>query len=295
MVKSSGVLALRHGDYELELCPEGGGCMTAFRYRGLDVMRPATEAYWQHLEPREAASFPLVPYSNRIADGRFSYGGRDYQLPLNMPPEPHAIHGDGWQAAWTVEMQEPAQAVLTHEPKDTPIIYKSRQHFRLDDKGLTASLDITNTGPGPLPFGFGHHPYFPRTERLTLRAGVQKVWLPDDRKIPKDEVAVPDDWDFSEPKCLAALDLDNCFTGFEGKAAMVWPELGLSLSIEADPVFGHLIVFVPPGEDFICVEPVSNVTNGIHQLTSGRDDTGMKVLQPGEILSGSMRFSVKTA
>jgi len=289
------VIKLEAGDYVLELCPAGGGCITAFRYKNIDVMRPASQAYWDKLEPREAGSFPLVPYSNRIADGRFTYEGQDFQLPINMPPQPHAIHGDGWQAPWTIEVQKPASAVLLFEPKDAPIPHRSRQHLTLDEDGLTASLELTNTGDSALPFGIGHHPYFPRTGGLTLQAEVGAVWIPDERELPKDKIAVPDAWDFMTPKRLAPLNLDNCFTGFGGKAVMVWPETGLTLNIEADPVFGHLVVFVPPGEDFVCVEPVSNVTNAIHQLLDGRDDTGLKRLQPGEIVSGSIRFSVRSA
>lgn len=286
------IVSIEHGPYRLELCPEGGGCITAFRYDGVDVMRPATAAYWKGLEPREAGSFPLVPFSNRIADGRFAFGGRSYRLPINMPPEPHAIHGDGWQASWTVEASTPMQAVLRHEPADAPIPYRARQRFELSASGLIASLEITNTGAHPLPFGFGHHPYFPRTEGLTLETEVDGVWLPDERKLPKDKAVVPDDWNFAEPKRLAALDLDNCFTGFGGKAVMVWPETRLRLAIQADPLFGHLVVFVPPGEDFVCVEPVSNVTNAINQLADGREDTGLLTLEPGETLSGAMHFRV---
>lgn len=294
MAKPSASLTIGHGDYELELRPKGGGCITAFRYRGLDVMRPATEAFWRSFEPREAASFPLAPYSNRIADGRFSYDGRDYRLPVNMPPEPHAIHGDGWQSSWDVEDKEPTRAVLRHEPEDAPIPYQGRQYFALDDDGLHAKLEITNTGPHPLPFGFGHHPYFPRTEGLTLEADLKEVWLPDERMLPKEKTAIPDAWDFSAPRRLAALELDYCFTGFGGKALMHWPETGLRLSIQSDPIFGHLVVFVPKGETFVCVEPVSNVTNAVHQLSEGRKDTGLVVLKPGEMISGAMRFTATT-
>ena len=237
MAKTSSVLVLEHGDYELELCPEGGGCITAFRYKGIDVMRPATDAYWKDLEPRAAGSFPLVPYSNRIADGRFSYGGHDYNLPRNMPPEPHAIHGDGWQSSWDVEAQKLTHITLLHEPESAPIAHRSRQHFSLGSDGLTASLEVTNTGPAALPFGFGHHPYFPLTEALTLEATVNDVWLADERNLPKDKIALPDTWNFSQPKRLADLDLDNCFSGFAGKAVLTWPESRLSLAIETDPDF----------------------------------------------------------
>ncbi|NJO37523.1 MAG: aldose 1-epimerase [Rhizobiales bacterium] len=285
------VMRLEAGDYQLELCPEGGGCITALRYQGLDVMRPATKAYWDGFQPRESASFPLVPFSNRIADGRFTYGGRDYQLPINMPPEPHAIHGDGWLAAWTVELRDACRAILMHEPEDAPIPYRARQIFDLDDAGLTATLEITNTGGHALPFGFGHHPYFPRTEGLTLQAAVAEVWLPDERKLPQDKVALPEEWDLNAATRLAPLDLDHCFTGFGGRAVMHWPESGLELAIETDPVFGHLVVYVPPGRSFVCVEPVSHVTDGVHQLLAGRVDTGLVVLEPGARLDGKMRFS----
>ena len=291
MAETSELVTLRQGDYELELCPKGGGCITAFRYRGLDVMRSATKGYWLNFEPRCAGSFPLVPYSNRIADGRFTYDNRTYRLPINMPPEPHAIHGDGWHGAWTVETESASEAILVFEPKEAAIAHRSRQLFKLDDEGLTVMLELTNSGLHPLPFGFGHHPYFPRTDGMSLKATVSGVWLPDERNIPKDKIDLPPDWDFNRQKRLAALDLDNCFAGFEGKAAMHWPETGLSLVINADPIFGHLVVFVPPGEDFVCVEPVSHVTNGIHQLINGRDDTGLRVLQPSETLRGRMSFS----
>jgi len=129
---------------------------------------------------------------------------------------------------------------------------------------------------------------------LTLEAEVDRVWLRDARNLPNDLVAVPDDWNFSTgPKRLAALDLDYCFTGFGGKATMHWPETGIRLLIEADGIFGHLVVFVPPGENFVCVEPVSNVTNAVHQLAGGRTDTGLKILEPGETLSGAMGFAVE--
>ncbi|MEM9439173.1 MAG: aldose 1-epimerase [Pseudomonadota bacterium] len=295
MSETSEITTLRHDAYELELCPIGGGCITAFRYRGQDVMRRATQNYWANYDPREAGSFPLVPYSNRIAEGRFTYNGRTYQLPLNMPPEPHAIHGDGWQGHWSIEETTSSDVVLAFESKNSPIGHRSHQIFRLDDKGLLVTLEITNTGAHALPFGFGHHPYFPKSEGLTLETAVSGVWMPDERMIPKDRVSLPDAWNFNQPKRLAALELDNCFTEFMGLATMRWPETNLTLTIDTDPIFGHLVVFVPPGKDFVCVEPVSNVNDGVHQLVNGRVDTGLKVLQPGESLMGSMRFSAAAA
>jgi aldose 1-epimerase len=277
----------------LELCPTLGGCITAFRYQDIDLMRPATEEYWASGEPRASASFPLVPFSNRIADGHFVLGGRSYRFPINMPPEPHSIHGDGWTSAWTVESDEPSRAVLGHAPDDTPFPYAARQIFELADYGLTASLELANTNDVRIPAGFGHHPYFPRTHDLTLEMPLGEVWMPDDRKLPSAKVTVPDDWDFSTPKRLAPLTgLDHHFTGGEVKAVLRWPSLGLRLDIDADPIFGHIVVFVPPGRDYVCVEPVTHVANAVNMQEHGNQDTGLQILEPGATLCGAMRFSV---
>jgi aldose 1-epimerase len=59
----------------------------------------------------------------------------------------------------------------------------------------------------------------------------------------------------------------------------------------ADPVFGHLVVFVPTGKNFFCVEPVSNCNDGMNLMAKGRTDTGVAVLEPGATLSGSVMFA----
>lgn len=288
------VVTLAAGDYELELCPKGGGCITAFRYQGIDLMRPATDEYWQTFEPRASGSFPLVPFSNRVADGRTVFEGRTLRFPINMPPEPHTIHGDGWTAAWTVEVQEPARAVLTHAPMNTPFAYGSRQIFELSDDGLVASLELTNSSDKKIPAGFGHHPYFPRTDDLTLEMPLSEVWLPDERKIPSKKLSVPEAWDFSSPKRLAPLtDLDHDFTGGEARATLHWPERGISLDIDADSAFRHVVVFVPPDKDYVCVEPVTHVANAVNMLATGDKDTGLQILNPGETLQASMRFRAR--
>ncbi|MDH3658687.1 MAG: aldose 1-epimerase [Alphaproteobacteria bacterium] len=285
------IVSIEHGPYRLELCPKGGGCITAFRYDAIDLLRPATDEYWQTYEPRAAGSFPLVPFSNRIADGRAVFEGETYQFPINMPPEPHSIHGDGWKAAWTVENAGPARAILVHAPSDTPFPYAAKQIFELSDEGLVASLEITNTGERRIPAGFGHHPYFPRTDDLTLEMALPEVWLPDERHLPVRKEPVPEAWDFSTPKRLAPLvELDHDFTGGEVRAVLQWPKAGIRLSIDTDPIFRHMVVFVPPGRDYVCVEPVSHVGNAVNLAADGRADTGIETLEPGETLEGAMTF-----
>jgi aldose 1-epimerase len=102
----------------------------------------------------------------------------------------------------------------------------------------------------------------------------------------------PAAWDFGQAARVAALTLDNCFGGWNGAAEIAWPERDLSLAITADPLFGHLVIYVPPGRDFFCVEPVSHANDGFNLAARGVADTGVRVLAPGESLRGAVRFAV---
>ena len=288
------VIRLQQGAMELALCPELGGVITALRHAGRDVMQPASAAFFESGDPREASSFPLVPFSGRVADGRFRFQGQVYQLEPNFPPEPHAIHGHGWQNPWQVIDAGAARAVLAfeHHVPQTPLHYRARQTFTLSDTGLAASIEVTNTGEKPMPAGIGLHPYFNRTPSVTLQAELDHVWLADARNIPKERVALPPAWDFAQASRVAALEMDNGFGGWDGRAAIHWLETGLSLEIEAEPVLRDLVIFIPPHENFFCVEPVSNANDGFNLFDRGAADSGVRVLAPGETLSGRVDFRI---
>jgi aldose 1-epimerase len=287
-------LRLRRGDFALDLCPHWGGSIAGFCCGDRALLRPGGEAFLQRGDPRLAACFPLVPFSNRIADGRFRFRGRTYKLARNFPPEPHAIHGQGWQNPWEVADARPSRAELSfrHAVSGTPFDYRARQVFALRDDGLEIALEVTNVGDGPMPAGIGLHPYFIRTEGVTLRANLDHVWLPDERKIPKQRVPLPAAWDFARGLRLAPLDLDHCFGGWDGRAELHWPETERTLVIEAAPPLRHLVIYVPPGQDFFCIEPVSQVNDGFNMLERGVEGTGVRVLAPGQTLDAAIRLRV---
>ena len=288
-------LELRRGAFALHLVPGRGGAVCAFRHDGRNVMRPAGEALLRGGDMLDASCFPLVPFSNRIADARFGFRGQTYRLTPNFPPEPHAIHGQGWQNPWDVTEASGHRAELTlrHAVPRTPLDYRARQLLALEDDGLSITIEATNAGDGPMPAGIGLHPYFVRTEGVTLRAKVAHVWLADERNIPEERVPVPAKWDLAKAPRVATLAMDNCFDDWDGHAEIAWPEHGLTLDIEAEPVFGHLVVYVPPKENFFCVEPVANVTDGFNLLDRGVSGTGVRVLAPGERLAGTIRFRIR--
>ena len=279
---------------EVAVCPEVGGCLTAFRHGGVDLMRPAGPEVVADGDVRGASCFPLVPFSNRIADAAFGFEGRVYRLEPNFPPEPHAIHGQGWQRPWKVLNARPTRLELglSQRVPDTPLVYDARQTIAVEGSALTITLDLACRGEYPMPAGLGLHPFFVRTPGVALKANLSHVWLADGRKLPRERVDVPEGWRFRPPRPIDPLELDHCFDGFDGKASIVWPELARRLEIKTDPLFGHAVIYVPAGQSFFCFEPVSHVNDGFNLLDRGVFDTGVRVLKPGQRLTGKVTFEI---
>ena len=276
------LITLRAGDSAVELAPEAGGAVTRYWLeRGAvtrEWLRPTPAGALRAGDPYQAAAFPLVPYSNRIRAGRFSFRGRAVVEPLNRPPERHAIHGHGWQARWQPTDVRAAEARLEyrHPAGAWPWAYHATQHFTLVPPSLTVELSLSNQSAAPMPAGVGWHPYFPRTPRATITADVRAIWLTDEEKLPT-ELAAP-------PAAPFGRGMDNCFVGWRRRAAIDWPELGARLVMRAEPPLDYLVVFTPARRSFFCVEPVSHVTDAFNLAEAGRPDSGMIVLEPGETL-----------
>jgi aldose 1-epimerase len=299
MAASPQNVRLRAGDLALDLVPEVGGGIACFRMGVIDLMRSSSPADLAARNPRQLASFPLFPYSNRVVNGRFIFNSQIYPLALNSAPHPHTLHGNAWQRPWKVEVARPTYAhlVIDHDPardgaEAWPFAYRAAQVFRMEANLLELTLTLRNQDTRPMPAGFGLHPYFPRTPDVRLTASMNGVWRNTPEMLPTERTSIPPEWDFSKGRLISEVTVDNCFTGWDGKALIEWPARHRGLLIEATPEFRNLVVFVPPGQGFFCVEPVSNVNDGFNKLARGESDTGVAVLQPGETLAGTVRFRV---
>ena len=246
-----------------------------------------------------AACFPLVPYSNRIRNGRFRFAGRLIALPLNFADYPHSIHGHGWQAPWKIVDQgnDRLNLVYRHAADAWPFEYEARQAFRLSAGALEIEISVRNLSIEKLPAGLGLHPYFPlsasASANATLSADVDAVWLTDHEVMPTVRVRPPLRWDLAKGVEVRDMAIDNGFDGWSGWARITWPNDGVSLEIAADAVLRKLVVYAPPGGDFFCVEPVSHMTDAFNRAIDGAPDTGIRLLAPGETLSARVSFRPK--
>jgi len=287
------VIEIQAGPLSARISTKGGVVLGFWQELGaerLALLRPSPS---DETDALGSACYPLVPFGNRIRDNRFSFAGRSYSLKPNTQWDRHYLHGEGWQADWSV-LDATAYSVkmsFRHQDGDTPYVYQAIQGFTLDEGGLTVTLAVENQGQRSMPFGIGWHPYFPMTPRTTLFAPARKFWTETEGWLPGEQTEIPEDLDFNAPRALPHRWVNNGFEDWSGEAIIAWPEREAALHVTADAVFKHAFVFVSDTSfdpefkrDYFCFEPMSHLADG-HNMADLGD---LKVLAPGECLSGKI-------
>lgn len=292
-------IRLSAGDLSADIHPQIGGGLGGLRShrpgRTIDWLRPASAEALRNSKARDLACFPMLPFANRIRDGRFTFASQSIRLPRNFGEHPHTIHGHGWQAPWDIveATSDSARLRFRHTADTWPWAYVAEQHFRLDEHQLSIEISVTNHSDTTMPAGIGFHPFFPRDASTTITGTVTSMWETDDEVMPTGLVSAEAIWPPGTPLPVADVTLDNCFTGWTRTLDIAWTGPDRSMRIEASEAFDFLTVFTPPGQDFFCAEPVSHCTDAINQAAAGRDDTGLVTLQPNQTLTGKITFRPK--
>jgi aldose 1-epimerase len=105
---------------------------------------------------------PLIPWPNRLADGRYSFAGEDFQLALTEPATHNAIHGLLRWRPWNTLAHGPDHVTMQTRllpMTGYPFALEVTITYALEDAGLTVSTTATNLGERPCPYGAGQHPY----------------------------------------------------------------------------------------------------------------------------------------
>ncbi len=288
-------VVLHSGKLELVLNPSVGGSISQFEWVDngggrQPLMRGCNN---RSINVQEAASFPLVPFVNRIRGSRFTFRGREVALAPNMTGDPSVLHGQGWLSPWTVVHRSPNQAELSfeHEAGEWPWSYAARQDFALDDRGLSVRLACRNTSAEPMPCGLGQHPYFHCGPDTRLDTVVTHAWEIDEQVLPVGTVPAEGRFDL-RGRAVCGQGLDHGFGGWGGEARISdrgWPVELLLSSPDA-----HFFQLYSPVEGGLFVaEPVSHANAALNEPEETWPELGLRVLEPGEEMHLDMRIDVR--
>jgi aldose 1-epimerase len=287
-------IVLEAGDYKATVTGVGAA-LAGLSFHGRDIVLPFP---WDELPPAYAGKV-LMPWPNRVVGGAYVFDGQRYELPVNEAATGSALHGLALWNEWQVERRSDAEVVLTHllngQP-GYPFQLALSARYALDaDTGLNIELRAENSGTARAPYGCGSHPYITvggediSNCELGFRAG--KVLLTDEKLHPTELLDVQGtDFDFAEPRALAAQSLDHAFTDLpagEWNVTLRNPALKLAAVVEAtgaDAPWMQLYSGELRGRKGLAVEPMTCPPDAFN---SGQE---LVVLGPGE--SHSLRYRI---
>lgn len=291
------MITLQGGAYSARIAPETGGIIsrldwTAPKGGQQALLHAPFGATPSTAAPNMFGTWTMVPFANRAFGGLVDDGKRCFHVMHNNPRGGGNIHGFGWQSAWTVAASDQSKAVLEHrrEAGDDPYRYLARQAVSLGEDGMTVALSVTNEAEEALPYGLGHHPWFPCAQdtRLGMTAGgcvtLDDAFRPSGSERLKDGGPYAGNPVFSTGKETAWNFLD-----WNGIARIETPSRKLAIVLSAGESLRVPVVWAPAGADFLCIEPQSHAI-GAPSEEVARQIAPLALLQPGETLAGWFRI-----
>jgi aldose 1-epimerase len=248
-------IRLTHRDQELTVVTVGAGLRT-YTVAGQAVL----DGYGETETCSGGRGQVLMPWPNRVRDGRFEWDGRVVQMALSEPEHHNAIHGLVRWAPWMVTDQTSNQVSLAYRlyPQEGwAWILDLTITYALSDAGLHVYATLLNQpgGAGRCPIGAGWHPYlyaFGRpVDDAVLTVPAETAYLADERGLPQATQPVAQSGlDFRSGRQIGPLKLDTAFTDLtrdgDGRAVVQLAEAGAagrSIRLWMEREFTHVMVF----------------------------------------------------
>jgi aldose 1-epimerase len=281
---------IAHGEQRATIVEVGGGV------RAYEVgERPVLDPYPLEAICDGAHGAPLIPWPNRLADGRYRFDGVDHQVALTEPTRHNAIHGFLRWRSWRAAEREPDRVVMAIrlDPLDGyPFTLDVRVAYELGESGLTVSTSATNIGERRCPYGAGQHPYLSPGDGLiddcALELPAETRLLTDQqRKLPMGRALVEGTYfDFRTPRLIGEQPLDFPFDDIArddagiARARLSAPDASC-VELWVDERYSTIEIYT--GDDLapdrrrrgLAVEPMTCAPNAFQ---SGR---GLVTLEPG--------------
>ena len=202
---------------------------------------------------------PLFPVCGRLLQdgvrGQYRVGDRPYVLP---------IHGFAMRHPWKVVDASRPDALrlrLTDNAATRamyPFAFELELLYVATAAGFTSRLTVRNTGPAPMPYYAGFHPYF-----LTPPPGAGKEQTRFDARPLARHLYNPTKTDLvataplpALPMSVADVDVNELLleTGDRGETRLLWPD-GFVLRQIASPPLRFRQFYTLPDHPFFCDEP----------------------------------------
>lgn len=195
-----------------------GGALRELRHHGRDLV----VGFGPEGRIPDYRGVMCVPWPNRLADGRYTYAGKDFEAAINEPERGSALHGLATGMNWELRQAAADSVVLAcrvgagrHYPSDLEVSVT----YSLGPGGLRSTVSTVNVGQAAAPYGVCPHPYLVagqgKLDDWTLELAAHDfLEVTPDRLLPTGMKSVEGHaFDFRSPRQLGSLKIDHAFTG----------------------------------------------------------------------------------
>lgn len=267
----------------LEISPSRGAAIEHLSLQGEQVLGRLPNYHFE-------SSF-LFPFPNRLAEGNFTFEGKEFQFDKNDFGRPNALHGFIHDKEFNIQKLGDDILECIWQSDDTlasyPFNYQVKITFQLKAAELEIRVQVTNNGETNMPFGFGWHPYF-----LVDKPKQVKLKLPKVEKVEVNEILIPTGKvsAFSTFEAFALIDghqMDSCLKlkrkAFRNRSFL---DSGrFKLEVWQSDAFPFIQVFTPEDQKAFAIEPMTCTIDALN------NDEGFIILDGGGTWNGE--FGVK--
>jgi aldose 1-epimerase len=280
------------------------------RYLLIDDGRE-TDLVWGYSggsEKRGGQGDVLIPFPGRIANGRYAFDGRVFQLECNDKEGPNAIHGFVRQLPWQV--RETRTNKVTCEVRLDAETYRARGYpfsldiavtYELSAQGLSCAFVVTNVGDRAAPVGVGFHPYFtvgiPMIDDAEVKIPAAGYLEFNGRLAPTGTILDVEGTgsDYRRFRRIGRQPFNHCYVKLErneeGMATVTLRHgpTNRAIDIVMDASFSAVVVYtgdaiVEAPRAALAIEPMTCASDAFNH-----PEWGLKRLEPSETFSGHYR------
>jgi aldose 1-epimerase len=272
---------------------EVGATLRSYAVDGVDVIR----GFAEDAVVKGGRGQNLIPWPNRIRDGKYTFAAEPQQLPLSEPARGNASHGLVRYVPWLLTDRAPdavTNQVRIYPQPGWPGWLEASITHRVAADGLTVTVEATNIGDRDVPFGYGAHPYLtvgePVVDEVSVTVPADTYLEVDDRMLPVRLSQVDGtDYDLRSGPTLGSRTIDTAMTDLARDEDGCWRVIlsrdNRSCELWADATMKWLQIFTGgPHRDWsVAVEPM---TCGPDAFNTGPTSDDLIVLGPGDTFTG---------
>lgn len=284
------------GAWRAQISPVGGSLVSLWRG---DVELVASP-YEQPLAAFAGAV--MAPWPNRLEDGTWKLGNRDFVAPINDLDGNNANHGLVFDKMFNIVHHTEKTLRLETEIFDArayPFQVLLTITYALDSDGLQISLEAKNQAAEAVPFAFGLHPYFVAEEDSELELNAQSWVQKNLRNLPIQLIPI----DSSSVarhglNRMAQLNIDDCFTNLVANEQGFYstkisrPAVGVVVDILQSRTMSHLMLF-----KFLEVEKQKRMLFAVEPQTAPanflRNFASESLLRPNQVIEANFEIRLR--